>query len=254
MKSVNSISGGGSSAYMAYHYPADINIFACVLTEDPETRIIDASLRRYCQEKIPTHDWEKSGSRELTQTLKVLRDLEQLLGREIFWVHGPTFDELIKSHKALPNAKSRFCTIKLKIQPILQWLYLHHYEGEPFLMQIGFRADEDRNMNLCSVLHMPISCFIKSHRQSWMSIDIREATFPLFSNGIFKPQIVDWAKSVGLNFPLISNCDFCFHKSKSQLLQQSFAYPERVKWWLDQESKIGNSFYGNKSTKGCGCS
>ena len=36
MKTVNSISGGKTSAYIAKHYPADINIFSLVRIEDRE--------------------------------------------------------------------------------------------------------------------------------------------------------------------------------------------------------------------------
>jgi diphthamide synthase (EF-2-diphthine--ammonia ligase) len=34
MKTVNSISGGKTSSYLAKHYPADINIFSLVRIED----------------------------------------------------------------------------------------------------------------------------------------------------------------------------------------------------------------------------
>lgn len=34
MKTVNSISGGKTSAYMAKHYPADIELFSLVRIED----------------------------------------------------------------------------------------------------------------------------------------------------------------------------------------------------------------------------
>ena len=36
MKTVNSISGGKTSAYIAKHYPADINVFSLVRIEDKE--------------------------------------------------------------------------------------------------------------------------------------------------------------------------------------------------------------------------
>ena len=34
MKTVNSLSGGKTSSYMAVHYPADYNVFALVTTLD----------------------------------------------------------------------------------------------------------------------------------------------------------------------------------------------------------------------------
>ena len=37
MKTVNSLSGGKTSSYIAIHYPADYNVFALVHSDDPLT-------------------------------------------------------------------------------------------------------------------------------------------------------------------------------------------------------------------------
>jgi hypothetical protein len=89
MKTVNSVSGGKTSAYMALHHPADLNIFAAVLTDDPACVIRDRSLRTYAQDKLPLFDWDRGGCRELDLTLHNLRLLEQEIGQEIRWVAAP---------------------------------------------------------------------------------------------------------------------------------------------------------------------
>jgi hypothetical protein len=62
---VNSISGGKTSSYMATHYPSDINVFACVLTNDKSCLPSDKGLLREIQDKLPQFE----GSKELDQTL-----------------------------------------------------------------------------------------------------------------------------------------------------------------------------------------
>ena len=52
MKSVNSISGGKTSAYMATHYPADYELFALVLIEDLKCKPKDEALVKIVSDKI----------------------------------------------------------------------------------------------------------------------------------------------------------------------------------------------------------
>ena len=46
MKTVNSISGGKTSAYIAANYPADYNVFALVRTDDKSCMYPDAKVRQ----------------------------------------------------------------------------------------------------------------------------------------------------------------------------------------------------------------
>jgi len=90
----NSISGGKTSCYMAIHYPSDINVFACVLTNDKSCLLSDKGLLREIQNKLPQFE----GSKELDQTLINVLKLEQKIGKTIKWVSSDlTYDELIES-------------------------------------------------------------------------------------------------------------------------------------------------------------
>ena len=52
MKTVNNVSGGRTSAYLAAHYPADYNLFALVRTNDKDCLYPDAKLRQIVSDKI----------------------------------------------------------------------------------------------------------------------------------------------------------------------------------------------------------
>ena len=56
MKTMNSISGGRTSAYMAVHMPADINIFAAVCMDNQLAKIKDDGLLSACRKKLERYD------------------------------------------------------------------------------------------------------------------------------------------------------------------------------------------------------
>lgn len=258
-----SLSGGKTSAYMAIHHPTDVYLFAPVLTNDPETVIGDCSLRSYCQGKVPWFDWDKGGSREVDLTLHNLRLLEQELGKEIIWVSAPfTFDQLIdgsvdkpiarafgrSSTKSamLPNAKRRFCTESLKVYPIAWWLHLHS-NGNPWIVNIGFRADEPQRVNgwKCDRTLMTLQCDITgkhSGKHRHTMIDYRIARFPLWEAGATSFDVGLYWHNKGWKFPAVSNCDFCFHHRYQEMQTQYEEYPQRATWWVEQEHKAQATF------------
>ena len=75
MKSVNSLSGGKTSTYMAVNYPADYNIFALVSIEDLNCKPKDESIIQYVSDKIGK---DFIATAEDNLTLYIIRDLEQI--------------------------------------------------------------------------------------------------------------------------------------------------------------------------------
>ena len=136
MKTINSLSGGKTSSYMAVHYPADINIFACVCIDDPMCMPKDLTVLAYAQNKL---NGNFIASAESEKTLKIMMQLEQKIGREIIWVRDVSFDELLENRKILPTWSTRFCTTEMKIKPIYEHLYFRYGIVKT---QIGFRYDE----------------------------------------------------------------------------------------------------------------
>lgn len=52
MKTVNSLSGGKTSSYLAVHYPADYNVFSLVRTDDKRVLFPDEKVRQIVSDKI----------------------------------------------------------------------------------------------------------------------------------------------------------------------------------------------------------
>jgi hypothetical protein len=88
MKTINSLSGGKTSSYLAKHFPADYNIFSLVRIEDRRCTPKDEKLVKFISDKIGQ---EFIATAESDITLKAVIDLEQLIGQEIIWVTGRTF-------------------------------------------------------------------------------------------------------------------------------------------------------------------
>lgn len=241
MITVNSLSGGKTSSYMAIHNPADVEVFACVCIDYPKAAPKDPAILKYCLEKL---NGNFIASAEHVKTLKVMMQLEQLIGKEIVWVRGKSFDQVIDEAGCLPTWNHRFCTVELKILPILEYTYFRYGAVK---MQIGFRADEmDRIMRVEKrdnekdyyYYYYPTSQNIFGiRRRKFESIHWREISFPLRRK--FHFEIVKFWNTVHpeLEFPLDSNCRGCHHKDK-RLIQQNYREtPEVLEWFSLQEKK-----------------
>lgn len=119
----NSLSGGKTSSWMAVHFPADLDIFSCVCINYPKAAPKDPAIRKYAEEKL---NGNFIASAEHDKTLKVMMQLEQLIGRQIVWVRGKDFDTVIDEAGCLPTWNHRFCTVELKILPILEYTYFRY--------------------------------------------------------------------------------------------------------------------------------
>ena len=96
MKTINSLSGGKTSSYIAVHYPADYNVFALVRTNDIKCMFPDAKIRQIVSDKIGT---EFIGTLEEDAIIYTMLDLEQFIGKKITWLSKTTFEEVIQSYK-----------------------------------------------------------------------------------------------------------------------------------------------------------
>jgi hypothetical protein len=229
MKTINSLSGGKTSSYLAVHYPADYEIFALVQIEDINCKPKDLSLVKYASEKLGK---EFIATAESDLTLYAIRDLEQLIGKEIIWVAGKTFDALNKKKKAIPNQQFRFCTTEMKLRPIFDWWYKNI--GEKVKMGVGFRYDEKERADRFSTSFNGI-IGQKNNRNKWQEINWREGYFPLIDNKITHYPIYQWAQKSGITFPPDSNCVGCFWKPVQQLRKNWDAEPAKMQWFADQE-------------------
>ncbi len=234
MISVNSISGGKTSCYMAVHYPTDINIFACVCIDYEPAKPKDEAVFKYALDKL---NGNFIASAEHEKTLKVVMQLEQVLGKEIVWVRGKSFDQVIDEAGCFPTWARRFCTTEMKIIPLMMYCYFRYGKT---LMQIGFRADEpDRIIRggVNNTLKIPVSCKNYGQRhQNWQEINWTEKTFPL--NRTFHYEIRKyWEGKTEFDFPFDSNCRGCHHKPKALIKENWLETPEILEWFALQEKK-----------------
>jgi hypothetical protein len=234
MISINSLSGGKTSSYLAYHYPADYNIFALVKIDDINCKPKDKKLIQLVSDKIG-EDFIATAESDLT--LKVILDLEQLIGQNIIWVAGLSFDKLIKKQTILPNSLRRFCTQEMKMRPIWDWWYKNI--NQKVKMGIGFRYDElERAERFTISFKGIVGKQGGGIRNKWEEIEWREGYFPLIENKITHYQIKQWALKTDLIFPDDSNCVGCFHKPLQQLRKNYDDYPEKMQWFNNIEKNM----------------
>lgn len=267
LKTVNSISGGKTSAYIAVHYPADYEVFSLVCIDDvrckPKDKLITDYVNKKLGEKYISEFGEFIATAEDDKTLYAMMDLEQLIGKEIIWVRGKSYDAIIDERyervlcgikKRLPSWARRFCTTEMKLEPIFYWWF--NEIGEKCQMRIGFRFDEFGrlenffNNSDPTNFKIPISCSTRGQRkQQHENFNWRFCSFPLIKAGITKEVVNDyWNKNgfVGGNlfeekrhieFPIISNCVGCFHKKVDTLSIMWNLHENKMNWFAEQEKK-----------------
>lgn len=249
MKTVNSISGGKTSAYLACHYPADVEIFAvCCIDEPVKPQRIDPGVMREAKDRLAkyTPQWgEFRATSEDPATLKAVLDLEQMIRREIVWVRGMGWEQMIRSRGgAVPNQMKRFCTSIMKMQPIFEHLFLYH--GLPVKMRIGFRWDEmERAERAASNTMFKYATHCnnygsKHHR--WQEIEWRKLAFPLIENPTTYKHVRDFWAHKPIVWPEDSNCQNCFWKSYQQLRRNYDTNPEVMEWAESIEEQFGYTF------------
>ena len=241
MTTINSLSGGKTSSYMAHKYPADFDIFALVTTTDKKCIFPDAKIRQQVSDRIGK---EFIGTLEENAIIYTMFDLEQFIGREITWVNDKSFDEIILNKNKqifLPNKVQRICTIKMKIEPIAQWCY-ENLEL-PVKMRIGFRANEQRRAkNMIERMDDGVEYFKfkigeKNGRNKWKNLAYRVTEFPLIKDSVFKDKIEEFWKDKPVRFAYMNNCVGCFHRSELLLKHMSNKQPQKFEWFSEQERK-----------------
>jgi hypothetical protein len=247
MRTVNSISGGKTSAYIAANYPADYNVFSLVRTDDVNCLFPDSKIRQIVSDKIGK---EFIGTLEDDTIIYTMLDLEQFIGQKIDWVSGKTFDEIITRKNGttyLPSWMRRFCTTEMKLQPLFDWWKLNF--DEPIEMRLGFRANEMNraktminklNKNGLSEFHAIVGQS-ENGRNKWKNIEWQKPSFPLIDDSIFKDTIEEFWKDKPVRFAWMNNCVGCMHKEPILLNKMSRLHPNKLEWFAKQERVSTNN-------------
>jgi hypothetical protein len=253
MKTVNSISGGKTSSYIAKHFPADINIFSLVRIEDTDNLWMkgkDEKTRQLVSDKLGK---EFIGTAEMDEIIYTILDLEQFIGSEITWVSGNTFEEVIKKNYGyLPNKMTRYCTVEMKLKPIFNWL--KENTELPVEMRIGFRPNElsraegvlkraDEN----GIEHFNTIIGKRKSQNKWGLVPYRKVTFPLIENNISKDVIYNFWNDKNVRFAYRNNCVGCVNRQPLMISHMASKDIDKIKWFEKQEIKSGNRFLSDVS-------
>lgn len=252
MITVNSLSGGMTSSYIAANYPADYDVFALVRTSDPTCIFPDPKLRQEVSDRIGE---EFIGTLEDDTIIYTMLDLEQYIGRKITWVTGKTFDEVVergvrssgKTAIYLPNPTMRFCTTEMKLTPIFEWW--RKEIGEPVDMRIGFRANEQRRAktmnekrNADGLIEMKGIVGKRGTQNKWKSYGWQSPSFPLIKDAIFKDNVVSFWKDKPVRFAPHNNCIGCFHRELLLLKKMQQDHPHKFEWFIKKEEQSRETY------------
>ncbi len=241
MKTVTSVSGGMTSAYVAVNYPSDYNWFALVSTEDKNCAFKDDACAKYVKEKTGQ---DIVGTLEDDMIIYTMMDLEQYMGRSIDIVIGSSFDHVVdKKGGWLPNKLHRYCTVEMKLRPLFRkW---REVCNDPVEMQIGFRANEQRRakkmqerLNDDGLLEF--KDVVGKHpngNNKWKTVAWQKPSFPLIQDAIFKDQIIEFWKDKPVRFAPLNNCVGCFHRNPLLLREMFNQHPEKMEWFASQERR-----------------
>lgn len=141
--------------------------------------------------------------------------------------NGEPFTEVIKKY-GIPNVAFPHCTRELKSNPLRSFAK-EYFNGEPFKIAIGIRADEIDRLNT-------VSNYI----------------YPLVNKNIIKADINRFWADLPFRLQLKSyegNCDLCFKKSLRKLLTIITENKPAVKWWKETEKAFEQFSAGRSSIK-----
>ena len=253
MKTINSLSGGKTSSYIAANYEADYNIFSLVRTNDKKCLFPDDKIRQEVSDRLKK---EFIGTLEDDTIIYTMLDLEQFIGSKIDWVTGKTFDEIIirkNGEVFFPSHMRRFCTTELKVEPIKKFWF--DKIKTPVEMRIGFRANEhNRAKSMNNRLNKNgfesdkfVTGNSKNGGNKWSNIDWRKPSFPLIKDNIFKDTIENYWKNKDVRFAWMNNCVGCMHKNPILLNKMSRIHPNKLEWFAGKErmSKNGATWKEN---------
>jgi hypothetical protein len=256
MKTFNSISGGKTSAFLEVHYPSDYRAFALVRTDDKNCLFKDSKLRQMVSDRINT---EFIGTLEDDVIINTIFDLEQFTGREIKWVTGKTFDEVISRKTGTPNLPQpmrRFCTLEMKVEPLFQ--YWKSLNIDAWECRFGFRANEMRRANNTNkrlnengfLTHKGVVSKSKNGKNKWKEFEYQKPFYPLINDSIFKDKIEEFWKNKPVRFAWMNNCVGCMHKEPVLLKKMMALHPNKLQWFVDRENeaKVMNGNTWRKDT------
>lgn len=179
MKHIISLSGGKDSTAMALY-------------------LIENEPRDYIFVCTPTGN-------ELPYMFDHWSNLENILGKSIVRLGTPdnlSLEGLIKKHKMIPNFWARFCTVILKVEPMINFF---ESMGD-CISYVGLRADEETRKGIYG--------------------SMAEQKFPLREMGWNLVNVWNYLDEKNITIPERTDCALCFHQRLGEWLSLLQTFPE----------------------------
>jgi hypothetical protein len=178
-----------------------------------------AALAIYMSKEYPELDIDyffTDTGEELPEVYDFLTKLESKLGKPITRLnpHKDFRFWLREFNHFLPSAQTRWCTIKLKLEPFRSWVNSWLKNGYTVYSYVAIRADEDYREGYAS-----------NHQNLKIKLPFRE-------NGIDKEGVFELLDSAGIGLPKYyewrsrSGCTFCFFQQKIEWVRLKKTHPE----------------------------
>ena len=204
------------------------------LTDDPKKAVRhicgisggkdSSAMAVYMRDKVPEMEYFfcDTGA-ELPETYEFLDKLEIVLGKKIERLNANKgFDHWFEVYRGtLPSPQMRWCTTKMKIEPIENWV-----GNEEVISYIAIRSDEASR---------------KGYVSSKKNI---QARFPFIENGIDHAGVMRILADAGIGLPdyyewrTRSGCYFCFFQRKAEWIGLSERHPDLWEKAVAIEQKI----------------
>lgn len=192
------------------------------------------ALAIYMHDRIPDLEYVFCDTgEELPETYDYLDKLEAFLGKQIERLNPDRpFGHYLQVYRGvLPDARTRWCTRKLKIEPFERFI-----GDTPCINYIGIRADE-------------------AHRKGYISTKPNiTAKYPFIENGIFKNDVVRILEESGLGLPAYydwrsrSGCYFCFFQQRIEWVGLLENHPDLYSRAMQYEQDKEGGETGNQYT------
>lgn len=170
---------------------------------------------------------------ELPETYEFLERLKARLGIPISYLRADlTFDEILKNkyNGFLPSARSRWCTVQMKIIPLEKFV-----GDDEAISYIGIRADENREGYISEK-------------------DNINPVYPFKEDGLTKKDIMRLLQDSRIGMPKYyewrsrSGCYFCFFQRKYEWVMLAERHPDLFRQALayETEHSDGRRYYWNQ--------
>lgn len=181
------------------------------------------ALAIYLRDRIPELEYVFCDTgEELPETYEYLDKLEMVLGKRIERLNPERpFKHYLEIYRGvLPDARTRWCTRKLKIEPF------ERFVGEDLVYNyIGIRADEP-------------------HRKGYISTKPNIiAKYPFIEDGITKADVMRILEESGIGLPEYyewrsrSGCYFCFFQQRIEWVGLFRRHPDKFQQAMEMEKE-----------------